>query len=308
MKRRFICVIACAAALSAAAALAAPGRTPGSGSVSPNGAASYSIPLWTPPGIRGLAPSLALVYSSRAGDGLAGVGFNVVFGQSTITRCDQTIAQDGATQGATLASTDKFCLDGNRLRLTSGTYGAAGSTYQTEIETFSKITANGTSGTGPQWFEVRARNGLIYEYGNTSDSRIEPTLDAGGQSATVRAWTINKVRDRTGNSIKFKYVEDTTNGSFRPDEITWAGNSNTALADAYRIKFVYETPDRPDPIYAYMFGNASGIDGKINEFKRLDRIDIYRETPSSTLIRRYELTFDAGGGIWVLPRFHGQLS
>lgn len=285
------------ATVSATSAFAATGRTPGNASISPSGAATYSIPLWTPPGIRGLAPELALAYSSRAGDGLAGVGFTIAFGQSNITRCDQTIAQDGFAQDASLALTDKFCLDGNRLRLTGGTYGAANSTYQTEIETFSKVTAKGTAGSGPQSFEVYAKNGLIYEYGNTSNSRIESNLTAGGQSTTVRAWAINKVRDRTGNAINFTYVDDTTNGSFRPDKITWAGNSVAGLTDRYRIQFVYETPDRPDPAYSYMFGNALGIEGYINEFKRLDRIDVYRDLPSVTLLRRYELNFDPAGGI-----------
>lgn len=297
MKRNFIRAIAFLAVASASTVLAAPGHTPGAASVSPSGAATYSMPLWTPPGIRGLSPDLALVYSSRSGEGLAGIGFSVLFGQSMITRCDQSIAQDGATQGANLNATDKFCLDGNRLRLTGGTYGAAGSTYQTELETFSKVTANGTSGTGPQWFEVRGKNGLIYEYGNTADSRIEPVLQGGGQSPTVRAWALNKIRDRTGNAIKFKYIEDTTNGSFRPDEITWAGNSDTGLADRYRIQFEYETPARPDPIYSYLYGNSSGVNGNVDEFKRLDRINIYRDTPSATLIRRFDFTFDSAGGI-----------
>jgi RHS repeat-associated protein len=244
-----------------------------------------------------MAPSLAIAYTNTVGDGLAGIGIVVLYGQSAITRCNQSIVQDGATQGASLVATDKFCLDGNRLRLTGGTYGGSGSTYQTEIETFSKISAIGAAGVGPQWFEVKAKNGLICEYGNSSDSRIEANLDTGGQTSTVRAWALNKIRDRTGNAITFKYVDDITNGSFRPDEITWAGNTNATLPEAYKIKFVYETPNRPDPIYSYLYGNASGIDGIVNEFKRLDRIDVSRETPNSTLLRRYELTFDPSGGI-----------
>jgi hypothetical protein len=160
MKRSLVRAFMGFAVIASAAALAAPGRTPGNASVSPGGSASYSIPLWTPPGIRGLAPGLGLVYSSRTGEGLAGMGFSVAFGQSTITRCDQTIAQDGAAQGASFVATDKFCLDGNRLRLTGGTYGTAGSTYQTEIETYSKITANGTAvvrGQGQEWPDLRVR-------------------------------------------------------------------------------------------------------------------------------------------------------
>ncbi|MGE0467386.1 MAG: SpvB/TcaC N-terminal domain-containing protein [Steroidobacteraceae bacterium] len=119
MKRKLIRILACVAAIASVTATAAPGRTPGSAAVSPGGAASYSIPLWTPSGIRGLSPNLALIYSSRAGDGLAGIGFTVAFGQSTISRCDQTIAQDGAPQGASLAATDKFCRarSGRRARI-----------------------------------------------------------------------------------------------------------------------------------------------------------------------------------------------
>src|SRR5258708_37045986 len=43
------------------------GRTAGSFAVSPTGAATYSIPLWKPPGIAGLSPSLSLSYSSSQG-------------------------------------------------------------------------------------------------------------------------------------------------------------------------------------------------------------------------------------------------
>lgn len=298
MKRLLTCAVVCIASTAAMSALAATGRTPGSASISPSGAATYSIPLWTPPGIRGLSPSLALTYSSRSGDGLAGVGFNVAFGQSVISRCNQTIVQDGAAGLATLAAADKFCLDGNRMRLTAGTYGATNSTYQTEVETFSKIIAIGAAGAGPQSFEVWGKNGLVYEYGKTADSRIESNLTAGGQTATVRAWAINKIRDRTGNEIRYEYYDDTTNGSFRPYLIYWAGNTDVPISDLYRVVFIYETPDRPDPIYSYMFGDAAGIEGYVNEFKRLDRIDVHRRTTSSwTVIRRYELTWDPAGGM-----------
>ena len=299
MKRLFVrALIFAGFAAVATSALGATGRTAGSGSISPSGAATYTIPLWTPPGIRGLSPQVALVYSSRAGDGLAGVGFTVSYGQSVIARCDKSIVQDGTAGAANMSATDKFCLDGNRLRLTGGTYGAANSTYQTEVETFSKIIAIGTAGAGPQSFEVWGKNGLVYEYGNTTDSRIESKLTAGGQTTTVRAWAINKIRDRTGNTITYQYYDDTTNGSFRPNVINWANNVNAGIADYYRVVFVYETPDRPDPIYSYVFGDATGIEGTVNEFKRLDKIDVQRRTTSSwTVIRRYELTWDPAGGV-----------
>ena len=61
--------------LMGAHAQGATGRTPGQFSVDATGAATYSIPLWSPPGVAGMAPQLALVYHSRAGNGPLGVGW-----------------------------------------------------------------------------------------------------------------------------------------------------------------------------------------------------------------------------------------
>src|SRR5512132_3509659 len=47
-----------------------PGVIEGAASVSADGAAQYSMPLWLPEGRAGLAPALSLTYSSRGGDGL----------------------------------------------------------------------------------------------------------------------------------------------------------------------------------------------------------------------------------------------
>lgn len=42
-----------------------------------SGALTHSIPIRVPPGPGGLSPSLALSYSSRSGDGVAGVGWDL---------------------------------------------------------------------------------------------------------------------------------------------------------------------------------------------------------------------------------------
>ena len=42
-----------------------------------------------------------------------------------------------------------------KLRLTGGTYGATGSTYQGELETFAKVTLTGAIASGASSFEVR---------------------------------------------------------------------------------------------------------------------------------------------------------
>ena len=61
------------------------------------GAARYVVPLSLPPGTNGLAPSLAIAYDSRGGNGLLGAGFRLA-GFSTIQRCGSTLAQDGAAR------------------------------------------------------------------------------------------------------------------------------------------------------------------------------------------------------------------
>src|SRR6185437_13921349 len=132
---------------------AAVGRTPGTYVVSPSGAATYSIPIWAPRGPNGLQPAISLVYNSQSGSGPLGIGWSLS-GLSSITRCDQTYAQNTSTVGpVTLTINDIYCLDGEELRLTGGTYGSSGSTYQTEIANFKNVTAHGTAGSsGPAYF------------------------------------------------------------------------------------------------------------------------------------------------------------
>src|SRR5882762_10066574 len=82
---------------SGAAAPAAPtttaGRTPGSFAVSNSGTATYTIPIWSPPGPQAVQPSVALTYNSRQGDGYLGVGWGLT-GLSSIYRCNLTYAED----------------------------------------------------------------------------------------------------------------------------------------------------------------------------------------------------------------------
>ncbi len=44
------------------------GRTLGSFAVSQTGAGTYTIPIWAPPGPRGVQPRIALTYNSRSGN------------------------------------------------------------------------------------------------------------------------------------------------------------------------------------------------------------------------------------------------
>src|SRR5689334_10274482 len=72
----------------------AAGATPGDIDVSQNGDAGYRIEIEVPPGIHGVEPKLALVYSSAGGNGHLGMGWSLS-GLSAITRAGPTEYYDG---------------------------------------------------------------------------------------------------------------------------------------------------------------------------------------------------------------------
>jgi RHS repeat-associated protein len=227
-------------------AQAAAGRTPGSYNITPAGAATYTIPIWAPRGPNDLEPHMALSYSSQSGIGFLGVGWNLG-GLSSIYRCTQTYAQDPAPAPVTLSSSDVFCMDGQRLRLTGGTYGDPGSTYQTEIANFSNVTAEGTAGNGPSYFEVQGRDGRTYEYGFDGNSQV---LASGTSTAWV--WWLDKVTDRAGNTMTLSYT--TQNGTAVPNTISWTPVSEGAQTYTYTMQFTYGTNVPQSSIYAYVGG------------------------------------------------------
>ncbi len=104
------------------------GSIQGKFSVSPAGAAGYNVPIPTPGATHGLAPHVGLVYSSRAGNGLVGIGWQLA-GISLIARCPPITAREGAPEALSFGSTDRFCLDGQTLLVKTGDYGTDGSTY-----------------------------------------------------------------------------------------------------------------------------------------------------------------------------------
>ncbi len=283
---RFSIVALSALALSLSEPTAAAvGRTQGEAAVSPVGDAVYSIPIKLPAGINGLTPDLSLSYSHSQLEGLAGVGWGVS-GLSVIARCPKTVAQDGTPDGVNLERDDRLCLDGNQLRLTSGTYGYSGSQYRTEVDMIARVTAYGSAGDGPAWFKVEAKGGLIYEYGNTADSRIESL--ALGDDSTVRVWALSKMSDRAGNEIQFTYTEDGAPfGSYRPTSIKYGINPAAGQTmSGYKVSFVYETQPALDVDTSYATA------GVVEDIKRLTAIRVDQHLLLSNRVRSYELTYE----------------
>ena len=253
--------------------------TSGAFDVDHSGVASFSIPVQVVPGTGGMVPALTLNYSSQAGNGPLGVGWSLD-GISVITRCSRTMAQDGARGGVNYDANDRFCMDGQRLMVQDGgAYGTAGSTYRTELDSFSKVTAvgqAGPAGAGPSSFTVRTKSGLILEYGNTTDSKVLASVDG-----PVRVWAVSRITDTVGNYMAFTY-ESPVAGEHRPLRIDYTGNAVTGLAPYASVRFVYAA--RTDKIVAY----DRGLKTEINN--RMTNIRVYYG--SSTVVTDYQLTYD----------------
>lgn len=241
------------------------GTTEGSFSVAPNGAATYDIPLVVPPGTAGMMPHLSLSYNSGTIGDILGVGWSLN-GLSAITRTSQTIYHDGKVSPVSLDFNDRFELDGKRLIVTNaGSYGANGTKYGTEEESFEEIVSVFILGDGPQQFKVTTKDGTQLFYGYSNDSRIE----ASGGSSTVLTWLLNYVLDNKGNYMTISYIEDNVTGEYRPDHIDYTGNAGMGLTPYNQIKFVYG--NRADKQLFYFAGH------QVKQTSLLVAIEMYAE-------------------------------
>jgi RHS repeat-associated protein len=255
--------------------------TKGSASVD-LGSSRYSVPIAVPLGTGNLAPALSLEYSSAAGNGAFGMGWTLA-GLSEITRCPLTIATEGTPGGVTLTMNDRFCLDGMKLVVQgTGAYGVDSTEYRTETETWTKVVSYGSAGNGPMWFRVWTHDGLIKEYGNSTDSRAV----APGTSTAYR-WAVNRVADRQANFMTYSYSQNASSGEFIPMRIDYTGNTTAGTGTHSYVLLWYET--RPDVISAYVSSS------RVDLTQRAVRVQTYTASNGATFLAKdYRLAYDNG--------------
>jgi len=196
----------------------------------------------------------------------------------SVTRCSKTFATHNIRKGVQHNNDDRFCLNGQRLILVSGSYGAADSVYRTEVDQFARITAIGdgsvdvNGGTSPTSWTVEYKNGGIAKFGGNATSRFKLP---GTQS--IHSWNLSRMLDRNGNYYEATYYT----GQGSPKEINYTGNTQGGLATDKKVTFVYDET-RSDVRTRYIVGR------KITVNDRLIRIDV---TKGSELVRQYNLSY-----------------
>ena len=248
------------------------GATPAEANVS-GGSATYRIPIALAPGRKGVQPSVALVYDSRSGNGVAGMGFSLS-AASRIHRCPRTPVHDGEVGEVGFTAADRLCLDGERLILVEGTgsYGTTGSQYRTEIDRFARITMHGDINGSSTWFEVERKSGMIDRYGAVY-GYVSALESYGGTTLT---WWLRQSEDRQHNSVHYAYT--TLSGQFVLDSISYTGVED-ALGDRV-LSFEYE--GRPDKSTRYQAGRL---------LRTTQRLHAITSRVQTDIVRRYELGY-----------------
>lgn len=234
--------------------------------VSPAGTAHFERAISVPPGAGGFGPTLGLIYdTSNTDNGTLGMGWTLRAVEA-ITRCDTTRVLDSLPPaGVRYTSADRLCLNGKRLiptqpdasspRVGAGTNDAAGQAagqfieYRTESDPYTRVRAYGyadgsSAASGPAFFKVWTKSGLIYSYGAdpavdaspavASNALIKAYYPAGQTTQYAQLWAVSRISDRHGNFVDFKYTQNSTawgsNGSYQTghestlSEIQYSGN------------------------------------------------------------------------------------
>ncbi len=216
----------------------AAGSLPGAPRVD-GGAARYTIDVEVPPGRAGMQPKVALSYASSAGNGLAGVGW-ALSAARTIHRCPRTLEQDGANRPVMLDAEDRLCMNGRRLLLVgAGGYGAAGTSYRTEVDPFERVTLQGAGfGLPYSSFKVEHKSGQV--------SRFEARPTTGNTAPDT--WYLTTEADPQGNCVEYRHqLVGVAGGGVEPllTEIAYTGTmgadgvSCTIPAGSRRVSFGY---------------------------------------------------------------------
>ncbi|MEO0460595.1 MAG: MopE-related protein [Myxococcota bacterium] len=248
----------------------APDPIPASFSVSDRGAATYTVPIFVPPGRRGLQPDLSVTYNSqlRGGHfGHLGYGFSLS-GIPGVERCSRRFLIDGWTDAAKLTGDDAWCLDGQRL-VRSNDDPNRFFVFNAPFEPFEKSAA-----------------GFVWSRKDGSRWTFDNPMRADNQAWR---WRLSKVEDAYGNRVEFQSYDERI-----PTRILY-GHSQSRSQAPFVVHLNTESLDAPP---AYRFGSAI-------QRRKLSSIDVYAD---GALLRRYTFVFDNEGRLSAIEESAGSAS
>jgi YD repeat-containing protein len=300
-----------------------PGIVPGSFSVTGDGAATYTVPLWVPPGRAGMQPELSIDYDSRNGEGLLGQGWSLR-GLSRIARCRKTKADEKHVEAVAFRSDDPLCLDGQRLALVQGDPQANGAEYRTVPDRFIRIVISAHDALGPREFTAYLKDGRVLTFGAVQDSarvQVLPPVPSNTIPATnfwnapaivgpVRvSWSVSRIEDPVGNTIDVEYLAlpaANASGLKTPQPVDLLPKTISYTGSIWRGEAA------PTRFVKFFYKSAREFGGTFDSFKymsgipwwtgaRLDRVEMWGPNPvSPAMLRTYAFAYE-------LPSVTGRL-
>ncbi|MEW5986447.1 MAG: RHS repeat-associated core domain-containing protein [Chloroflexota bacterium] len=224
-----------------------------------SGAASYSYPIPVPPGVGGLAPSLALSYGSRGVDGMVfpvmstGFGAGWALPQAEIVNGNAARMYSPLCGGVGCPGFDNWrltlVLNGATYHLQAdelengrhGVYVALGDP-SLRIEYVDDLGAPNVTG---EYWEVRTADGTLYRFGYNEwaeqvvgpVSAFHNVAQPRSDSMSVASWKLDSVEDVYGHRVEYFYKskcgQPTTGATCRRTdtdthvvESSWPGDNN----------------------------------------------------------------------------------
>jgi hypothetical protein len=292
-------------------------------SISGSGTPVVTLPLAVPPGIAGVAPSLALVYDGRNFNGPLGHGWSLQ-GASAIARCHGIPAVDGVMRTVANGPEDKLCLDAQRLIQVNAAGAvvafpqsgdslglASGSReFRTEKDSFSRIRAYGSAGglatNGPAYFKVWTKDGQILEYGNFQDVSAGATVTPVGKTVAT-SWLLSRVSDLRGNYVDFRYEQRNVDWGSTPvnvsptagrevvlKEILYTGTP--AQAPVNKVTFLYDERPAQVPVgQAHDRSEAYALGSRSVSVLRLAKVQTFVNAIAEPIkVKTYKLAYGNG--------------
>lgn len=218
--------------------------TKGNIEVNGGGQLQFTLPIALPPGVKTVAPQINLVYTSGAGNGIAGYGWNVM-GITSISRMGRNIDRDKEVKEIKMDYSDYYSFNGQRLILKSGEYGKSGAEYVTEKFSNLKIKSLGARNgvQGPMLFHVSFEDGSQAWYGDI----VYDDPEHSSAARTSMEYNIVKWMDPQGNYITYEYERNPyiTSQTLPSGEVTkiktikWGGNEKLNKPHFNEIQFNY---------------------------------------------------------------------
>jgi len=225
------------------------------------GRAQTSIPIFTPPGRRGLTPQVALSYGSSNPNGWLGIGWGL----------DMGFIQRSTKKGVPSYNDNQdiftFLVQGVNSELIKTT----GNEYRAKDESGEFLKFMFQDG----YWMVYDKSGTEYTFGQNPAARQFNTRG-------IFSWCLEKVKDVYGNTIQYTYQKPSSTEMYL-SRIDYNSNETQNFPVTHSIEFILESANRPDPTFSYITG------ARADEKRRLQKIEVKVQ---SQLARRYNLTYE----------------